>query len=119
MWTVDSAILQSSLLSPLSSLLSLSAGHGLAEVVSAGSGPPGDHQRSSSVTQSSGGHGTRVGHLTQGLGTQSWLLVHIFQGEDLLVDVGLGSDLLVHVGHDLGGSHGRGNDSEKDLEEHG
>ena len=36
-------------------------------------------------------------------------------GGDLLVDVRLGGDLLVDIRHDLGGSAGRGDDSENDL----
>ena len=36
-------------------------------------------------------------------------------GGDLLVDVRLGCDLLVDIRHDLGGSAGRGDDSENDL----
>ena len=36
-------------------------------------------------------------------------------GGDLLVDVRLGGDLLVDIRHDLGGSAGRGDESENDL----
>ena len=111
MWTLPScstAVLQSS-------LLSQPAGHSLAEVVPAFSSPASDHEGSSSVACSPGGHRDSVGHLTQGQGTQSRLLVYVGLGLDLLVDVGLRGDLLVDVGHDLGGSGGRGDHNEKDL----
>ena len=55
------------------------------------------------------------GHLSQGLGGEGRLYVHIGLSSHLLVDVRLSRDLLVNIGHDLRGSRGSGGQARHNL----